>query len=135
MTNNEIAEAQKKCVHFNGRQNDCCKAGVRYKDIQDNGHGSLFERSPCFNGDGSKCAKAQYPTVEEAVQADEESELAVNNALIALEAITKHANGKAGKSELPCPVCKTGTLHYVVVEYNGHRHAKCTTPRCVSFME
>jgi hypothetical protein len=46
-----------------------------------------------------------------------------------------HVKGKGGDGTLPCPICKTGTLHYSVAAYNGHLWGTCTTKDCVRWME
>jgi hypothetical protein len=40
-----------------------------------------------------------------------------------------------GAGVMDCPVCKTGKLKYHRSAYNGHVHALCSTPGCVSWME
>ena len=43
---------------------------------------------------------------------------------------------KEGKSgEMPCPVCKTGTIKWVRVPYNNHLRMGCSTPACVMMMQ
>lgn len=37
--------------------------------------------------------------------------------------------------QMPCPICITGTLAYSVSGYNGHIHARCSTPNCVAFIQ
>lgn len=41
----------------------------------------------------------------------------------------------SGSGEMPCPVCKDGTLRYSRAAYNGHVHACCSNPECVRWME
>lgn len=36
-----------KCRHFNGVQHDCCKAGIRYKDVEVNQEERPRVRLPC----------------------------------------------------------------------------------------
>lgn len=43
--------------------------------------------------------------------------------------------GRGGRGEMPCPKCKSGTLHYSVSGYNGHMHGRCSTPDCFVWME
>jgi len=40
-----------------------------------------------------------------------------------------------GAGNMPCPVCKTGILHYQRSAYNGHVHGQCTTTNCVWWRE
>jgi hypothetical protein len=43
---------------------------------------------------------------------------------------------KKGKSgEMPCPICKTGTIKWVRVAYNNHLRMGCTTPECIMMMQ
>lgn len=44
--------------------------------------------------------------------------------------------GMGGKAEaIACPVCGSGQLSFTRSGYNGHIHARCSTPSCVSWME
>lgn len=47
----------------------------------------------------------------------------------------KPAHYFTGSGEMPCPICKTGTLRYSRSSYNGHIHAACTKDDCVGWME
>lgn len=50
----------------------------------------------------------------------------------------KHGDKKPATNisdSMPCPVCQSGTLNYSISGYNGHIHAKCTTDKCVYWME
>lgn len=42
--------------------------------------------------------------------------------------------GKGGDGNCRCPICEN-FIFYSVASINGHIHAKCKTPDCVSFME
>ena len=44
-------------------------------------------------------------------------------------------NCYSGSGIMVCPICKTGMLKYSRAKYNGHVHAQCLTPGCVSWME
>ena len=39
------------------------------------------------------------------------------------------------QGELPCPVCKTGTIRWVRVGPKRHLRMGCTTPDCVMMMQ
>jgi hypothetical protein len=60
---------------------------------------------------------------------------------MARASIVVHLGGKwkrgtpESRSSIPCPCCELGVLHYRRSGYNGHIQAKCTTPRCVDFIE
>lgn len=45
--------------------------------------------------------------------------------------------GRAGKTgQIDCPVCgQPAALRFSLAGYNGHVHARCFTPDCVSWME
>jgi hypothetical protein len=43
--------------------------------------------------------------------------------------------GHGGRGELPCPVCKVGTIGYSVASVNGHIWGRCSTKDCVAWME
>lgn len=59
-----------------------------------------------------------------------------DNIMKARAAIVKHAEGKRGVSgQIDCPICKTGKLQYIIAGNNGHIHARCTTDKCVDWME
>jgi len=74
-------------------------------------------------------------------RSSESLEAAIQRMLSGLAAVAADAEqrgfkkGNGGLGEVACPVCNSGTIHYSVASYNGHRHAKCTTDGCVSFME
>lgn len=40
-----------------------------------------------------------------------------------------------GSGTMPCPICKTGALHYSRSSYNGHVMATCSTKDCVMWRE
>ena len=41
----------------------------------------------------------------------------------------------SGSGIIQCPICHTGQLSYSRSNYNGHVHARCSTPTCVAWME
>lgn len=45
----------RQCKHFTGRQNDTCKAGVRYVDVMDASHPGPY-RWPCLTLHGKEAA-------------------------------------------------------------------------------
>lgn len=52
-----------------------------------------------------------------------------------LEESIPQKNYYTGMGEMPCPICKTGTLRYMRSSYNGHVHGSCSTDGCVRWME
>jgi hypothetical protein len=122
-----------RCAHFNGVQNGTCKAGIAYPT------GKL----PCLRdmGEHIDCPQRRWLTDEEIEESLRETEAAMQRMFAGLAAVAADAEhrglkkGNGGRGEVGCPVCNSGTIHYSVASYNGHRHAKCTTDGCVSFIE
>lgn len=54
-----------------------------------------------------------------------------------MEKITELGQKKKNVTgQIPCPVCKVGTLSYSRAgRFNGHIHANCSTEGCVQWME
>lgn len=132
-----------RCVHFNGIQNETCKAGVSY-DVFRNNRVAGKDWMPCLKdagGDCVHCEKRLWPTPEEIEAELEADEKLMKKMLTGCAAVYEDAEkrglrkGSGGTGEVPCPVCETGVIHYSVAGYNGHRHARCTTANCVCFME
>ena len=131
-----------KCRHFNGTMNKTCEAGVSYDAVirpNPSGQGKLL---PCFkdSGNGEGCDKCQFKTEAEVDAEVEAARQSFVNAMLARKAIVDHLGGpwKKGmggaRGAIECPVCH-GTLLYSRAGYNGHIHAQCETPNCVSWME
>jgi len=133
--------AKFRCVHFNGIQHEVCKVGVKYDDVMVHGSGL-----PCVcignrGGESIPCAQRQYPNAEQiAVEKAGIEELlrmgdTVMAAITADSEAKGYRRGNGGSGEVSCPACTDGKLAYRVAGYNGHKHAKCSTAGCVSFME
>jgi hypothetical protein len=130
---------QGKCVHFNGCQNDRCKAGVSYAELRGDKIGlpCLAKYAPA---DGPVCDKRQEPTAEEVATDKAESDRRFGQTMQARAAIVAkigpyRRNGGGARGEIPCPCCAGGTLRYSRAAVNGHIHAHCSTAGCVSWME
>ena len=142
------------CRNFNGIQHECCSAGVRYHDLAD-GIGCAL-RYPCLPHPTADCEK--FPIVEcskrtlwskeDAEKDIREDDEQLDRFLKAVPLAHADAKGKGlgkptkkspelegGTGEMPCPMCSSGTLQYVVSDYNGHMHAQCTTANCLNWME
>lgn len=141
------------CVHYRGISPKQCAAGVEMATVLKrhdppvklaDGKSTLRLTLPCipeWNPAGIQCEKCHYPSPEEI--AAEEAEMNVRlervrtakSAIVA--AIGPYTKGKTRGCDgsLPCPICKTGRLHYSRAGYNGHIHARCSTENCVSWME
>lgn len=138
-----------KCVHYNGTVNECCEAGVNYRQLAGPPESSYGRRLPChphLGGDPAgnvECPKRKLPTPEEV--ADDEAQMnarfeRMGKARAAIVAAlggpwhkTKNRTGGGGRTK--CPNCEAGELAYRRAAYNGHIHARCSTPGCCSWME
>lgn len=130
------------CIHFRGTQHDQCAAGVNLRKLVGGETLGWATRLPCLrvfdakNGERVTCDQFRAPTKEELDAFEKKFQAHSLNATRAAAAIIEHANGKRGVSgKFPCPVCTSGTLHYAISGYNGHKRAKCTTEGCVNFIE
>lgn len=128
-----------------------CKAGVEYEGVfkkvdftysREDGHKyQSSEARPCFKHEHpltDGCPHCRFPTPEEIKANDEEMTSRINKLFAArgaIEAVFKQQQKDGGAGAMPCPVCKTGQLHYRRAASNGHIHAKCSTADCVSWME
>lgn len=134
-----------KCTHFNGLGDDgkSCRAGVVYLTVMSRDPASKgFCRYPCFReGEGIPCDKRHFPTADEVAAEVAEHEEGWEQLELGINAATEDAKkqgfkrGNGGMGVVPCPVCKTGDLHYSVSGYNGHMHGRCSTNGCVSWMQ
>jgi hypothetical protein len=134
-----------KCKHFTGIMADGgkCNAGVVYltiKSTDENRKG--IAKYPCFRENIEvPCAKREFLTPEEVATEIAELESSWERMKLGLAATQTDAarlglrKGNGGKGSVPCPACKTGTLHYTVAAYNGHMWGKCTTADCLSWMQ
>lgn len=130
-----------KCVHFNGMQNKQCKVGVCYDSVQDKNRKG-FASWPCWReGADLPCDKRHFPTPEEVAKEIEEHNKHWEQLKLAMNAAHEDAKkrgfkkGKGGSAKIKCPCCTGGELRYSVASYNGHVHGKCSTPKCMSWMQ
>ena len=124
-----------KCIHFNGIGNECCTAGVNYKELCGNApsYGALI---PCL---GNKlirqgiipavCVKIQMPTE---VDIAEERMRKVGPLIARMKEEYKK---KSGCRSFHCPACDVGTLTIAIAGSNGHTQGRCSTRGCVSWIE
>jgi len=49
--------------------------------------------------------------------------------------VQPQTNYFCGGGVMDCPICRTGKLQYTRFEKNGHVWARCSTPKCVDWME
>jgi hypothetical protein len=116
---------------------------------------------PCFKREAhltDGCAKCHFRTPEELAALHAKRDVEIERMVVARNAILDdlrrrflekepvtaprdihrfgtQKNYFCGAGKMACPVCKTGVLHYSRSSYNGHVHAKCTTEKCVAWME
>lgn len=123
------------CVHFNGMQNDKCKAGIAYNTFWP---GKL----PCLGigPDTQVCNSCRFPTPDEVQTEITELTTRYSKIQSAFDAVSVSAQsmgyrkGSGGQGSIECPICK-GELRYSVAGCNGHIHAKCMTTGCVYWMQ
>lgn len=139
-----VEKHMNRCTHFNGIMQETCKAGVNYRQLAGVEMG-MVKLLPCFvdewHNDTRMCDKLEVPTRAEAEQYVDEVEARSKVMMMCLTKAHEDAESKGlkkghgGLGEMPCPTECGGTLQYSVASYNGHMHARCTTPKCVSWME
>lgn len=132
-----------KCVHHNGTINECCKAGVNYKELAGPG-GAYMRRLPCVTEcagpDVKDCPERREPTAEELAASEKAVAELMERISKVRAAIVDHLGGPwkkgtaAASGSIPCPCCG-GTVRFSRSGYNGHIHAACSTAGCVAWME
>lgn len=138
------------CKHrtaFDEKKFPVCKVGVNYHDFRTaspyNGQlAYMGDTMPCLgenNEAKARCSQFCGWTAEEISAREARVKASIERIGKAIEAIRKVVGGekasRAGVSgQIPCPTCEK-PLHYSVSGYNGHIHARCETPECVSFMQ
>jgi len=134
------------CSHYRATsEHTTCKAGIPYETFM--GTHPRIMSWPCFwrqsQPQPCSCPSARYQTPEEIAAEDAEFQERFQKIDLAREAIVKACGGPWAKGDryektglINCPVChRLETLQYSRSGYNGHIHAKCSTPGCVSWME
>lgn len=144
-----------KCIHYNGTINDCCKAGVNYKELAGEPMQGYVLRLPCHSSEyrsGGEplprdeanvkaCDKRQEPTAEEVAQDERQVAERFERFGKIREAIVAYLGGPWKKGmpgragSISCPCCNGGCVNFSRAGYNGHIHAACSTPGCASWME
>lgn len=149
----EYASVSKKVDYTYARED-----GHKYKSHE--AHPCFRHEHPLTDG----CAKCRFPTPEEIKAHDEQinghiRKITTAHAAIISELDRRHKSGDtevkinahsnseyddgydgpknyvSGAGVMDCPVCKIGKLRYSRDSYNGHVHARCSTPDCVSWMQ
>jgi hypothetical protein len=126
------------CKHYNGRELirdgvELCQAGVNPVFLATGGERfGWVRKAPCFekNGFSEKCDKCEFPTQEEMDKQKAEWDKIFMDIIGVVALIPE--DGFNGTVE--CPKCK-GVVDWARAKSNGHRHARCQTKDCLSFME
>lgn len=132
------------CKHrtaFDDKKFPVCKAGVNYHEFKVAGeYGKYYgDQMPCLGRSvtdaKTRCQKFENWTREEIDARRRKVEATMDRIRKAMAAIMEAADGKRGVGgQVTCPNCSK-PLHYSIARVNGHIHAKCETPHCVSFMQ
>lgn len=147
------------CKHYSGIGLEVgpCEAGHNYLDVaapltqeqlnwhnenykhQDPSMTAIIKRIPCFAENGvNTCPDFVAPTAEELAEQDKLITKMFTNMMTVRNQITDYIKlNKLPKScvgRLPCPICEQGQVSWSRAS-NGHIHARCTTPKCVHWME
>lgn len=143
------------CVHYAGffdrlKERTHCEAGVQYEAVktpvkftisydQEKHRYPSDQAHPCFKREHhltKGCDKCRFPTPEEIAAKHAEYDRHHARTMQARAAIIAHIKDERGVSgNLPCPVCNQGTLHFSRARCNGHVRARCTTEKCVAWIE
>ena len=140
-----IVDRKKKgqCIHFNGVQNDECKAGINYKEICGGQEKGIFARLPCLNTEYQKpdeqvnCEKYSEPTDQEIIDYGNwhnEHMDKMRKVMVGIKPWRDAHQNESFQEVVECPVCK-GRLHLSISSYNSHVHGNCASDDCVSWME
>ena len=133
------------CKHYNGAgRNETCRAGVNYNELADDSRPGILNRLPCLREHMkedviAECELREWHTPEEIAERVEKTRSSALRTVTARAAIFDYlkANKQPTRNvqgRIPCPICNTGTLGFSIA-FNGHCHASCTTPHCVSWNE
>lgn len=130
-----------QCVHFNGTVNDCCDAGVNYRQLVGGPDFGWCRRLPCMDKyakpDAVSCDKKRYPTEEEMVAYEKAVKESTERFLLTVPLITgmkARYRNRSGQETVECPACK-GRLHMTISSINGHVWGRCDTEGCLAWME
>lgn len=132
-----------KCIHFNGYQNESCRAGVAYSSVTiSREQKPLGVNAPCFReGESIQCDKRHFPTDDEVAEIVAKKRESINSTAKAFSAVSNDVKakglkkGNGGGGYVKCPCCESGQIAYSVAGYNGHIWGQCSTKGCVSWMQ
>lgn len=139
------------CKHFGGCRPPVCDAGVNIREVTGGPQDGWLIRIPCCSTPeirGGKpvpraaCEKFCLPTDEEFAASEREtfdlieaSRRMMQKASEFFGRVRTENRGRSASGTDPCPACPNGTLRWSIAAYNGHIHARCSTPGCISFMQ
>jgi hypothetical protein len=132
------------CKHWNGIQNETCRAGVNYRALAGEPLAGFVYRLPCHQfttllgkqRDPVACDQYRAVTAQEIREAEEQASQAFARLMTVLNGIAEWRNRPPiGKQEIiVCPSCG-GRLHLAQAASSGHVHGRCETNGCVQWME
>lgn len=133
LTEKQAEQAMSSCSHFNGIQNQCCKAGVSFAQFT----GSL----PClkFTDKGTfTCDKRRWHTREE-VEAEHAAMDAFTDLLRKVQPVVVECkkitrSGGVASFSKECPVCGA-LLRIEIARSNLHARVHCATDGCARWIE
>jgi hypothetical protein len=128
-----------RCKHYNGEvyRRGPCNAGVKVRERTGGSDAGWLIRTPCFKehtAPALRCEHYTEPTAEELAAEKAEQRASIERIGTARLAILEVGAKPRSAGNLPCPVCKAGTLHWTMAS-NKHIHARCSTAGCVAWME
>lgn len=133
-------ESETECRHRCSLMEECCKAGVNFKELAGDEPGIML-RLPCFYTAGAttvvECPKRELKTADECQAEDDEIDRRIAELMLVgplISEVKKQHKGQSWAGTRKCPICE-GTLHLSHASYNGHVHGRCETKGCVSWME
>lgn len=127
------------CKHFNGTQDERCKAGIDFHELVGNAHG-WGQRLPCNPlecDDKAFCDRFEEPTYEEILEYGTQIDAVVDRMQKVdplIRRIKSENKGKDIQVIESCPEC-AGKLHIKHISSNGHTRGCCETENCLSWME
>lgn len=134
-----ILDRMTRCVHFNGIQNEACKAGVNYRAMVGGEDLGWATRIPCngrTTGIRACCGELRLTTREEAEAAIARADASLERLRTCMTAIrAKHGKARGLRGAMPCPTGCGGTLQYSIAGVNGHVWGQCSTPGCARWMQ
>lgn len=116
-------QIRRKCKHFTGIMDPCCKMNVAYKDVRVDTKPFKF---PCIDPSVSTCSKREYLSEAEASQKLKDMTEGTSWALTTIVLIRhKYASDKLASSWIECPSCQGRVNYSIAVTVNNHIWATC----------